>query len=244
MLNYYFIKSLAIINNSSGSKILSKIFFKNNCGFLSNFYGEIRKFLSTSVSRADDNNTRFLKDNHYVWLKLPKIKSNQLNDLSKKFDKFCVKSEIPKSLRLEIHSKRKNIENIDIIESAEKILPDNVIYLCESYFEKKIKIQNVHVYRNFSPDNFNDLDKNMYGSTDLWHIDGSPTNTLKVFILLHDVKSENGPMEFRNTQSRHLNIIGEKGNILIINTNLIEHRATYPKINQKRDLLCFNLETS
>ncbi len=249
MLNIYFVKSLAIINNTKLSLLLSNIIFNNDCGILANFYGEFRKKLSTSVKVFENNDIFFIKQNNYLWLKVSKTSIPTLNQLTKSFDQLCKKSKIPKSLRLEIHSSRKNNENKNILNIAEKILPEDVINICRGYFGKNITIQNHHIYRNFSPKNHSYHDESMYGSTDKWHIDRSPTNTLKVFILLHNVTSKHGPMEFKitnlnNNKSKRLNIIGKKGDILIINTNILEHRATYPEKNITRDLLCYNIQTT
>jgi hypothetical protein len=249
MLNYYLIRSIAIINNSKPSVFLSKFLFKNNCGILSNLYGEIRKSLSNSVEIKKNKDITFLKENNYLWLKLPKSKMNQLDNLTKKFDQFCNTCKVPKSLRLEVHSKMMNNKNKEILKLSENMLSEDVIKSCEGYFGKRIGLQNHHMYRNFSPNTYSKHDKNMYGSTDQWHVDCSPTNTLKVFVLPHDIKLEHGPMEYRplvfknKLNAQKLNTTGSKGDILIINTNLIEHRATYPAEDKTRDLLCYNIET-
>lgn len=251
MLSYYFIKSLSIINNSKISSILSDKLYNNKCGILSNLYGESKKLFSENIKVKDNDDTIFLKKNHYVWLKTKTVKMKKLKQLKLLFDEFCNKSLVPKSLRLEIHSMRATKNDDELIKLALDILPENALYCSKAYFEKKTSVQNLHLYRIFSPNNFSTHDQLVYGSTDQWHIDKSPTNTLKIFILLHDIELKNGPMEFKTqyncdnkTQQNILNCEGNFGDILIINTNFLEHRATYPFKNITRDLLCFNIETS
>ena len=158
---------------------------------------------------------------------------------------MCKHIKIPKSLRLEIHSDFVlNQESKEILKLCSKILPIQVYQRLEMYFNKKVVIDNIHIYRTHSSLNFTIFDKFLYGSTDQWHIDRSPVNRIKVFVLLHDIHQKHGPMEFLSYNSKtKKNICGKQNDILIINTNYLLHRATEPNINNVRDLLCFNFKT-
>ncbi len=245
MLNLI-IRMFAKVNNTKISLTLSKILFNNDVGFLSNIYGKILLLTSTKSNVSIDKYGALLKKDHYQWLSLKEKSFKKLDIIRSKFNSLCDVKKVPKSLRLEIHSDFiSDSKSKEILKLCDKILPNEIYERLEMYFGKRVKIDNIHIYRTHSSLNFKSFDVSLYGSTDQWHIDRSPTNRIKVFILLHDIQQKHGPMEFYTYDGKtKKNICGKKNNILIINTNFLLHRATVPNKNNTRDLLCFNFKTT
>lgn len=244
MLNIL-IRIFAKINNMKLSLSLSKVLFHNDVGFLSNISGKLLILISKKSNILVDKYGTDLKNNHYQWLSLEENNFKKLDLIRNKFNTLCKNKKIPKSLRLEIHSDFVSEEKSrNILKLCEEILPLKIYDRLEMYFNKKVAIDNIHIYRTHSSLNFKNFDRFLYGSTDQWHIDRSPINRIKVFVLLHEINQKHGPMEFYtyNTKTKK-NICGKQNDVLIINTNYLLHRATEPNKNNTRDLLCFNFKT-
>jgi len=94
--------------------------------------------------------------------------------------------------------------------------------------------------------------------SNIWHMDSHDgSRMLKIFILLHDVKEEDGPLVYMTQSDTKKNweklrerwtydkkfldfsykeekkFIGKKGSYLILNTAISSHRASIPKISRK-----------
>jgi hypothetical protein len=127
----------------------------------------------------------------------------------------------------------------------------------KKYLGNNFYYENPGFYETFSlPDAFKKLD--IYAN--VWHLDSDTYKVLKVFVLMHDVCDQDGPLvylDLKNTKKNweilkdrgninsinsvenEFKFIGPKGSYLIIDTSRNLHRASVPK--KKRQMISISL---
>jgi hypothetical protein len=130
----------------------------------------------------------------------------------------------------------------------------------EEYLGKNFYYENPGIYETFSlPDPFKKID--IYAN--VWHLDSDTYKVLKVFVLMHDVKENDGPLVYLDLDNTKKNweilkdrgnknsiisiesenkFVGPKGSYLIIDTSRNLHRASVP--SNKRQMFSISLYPS
>jgi hypothetical protein len=254
------------------NKFLGKVLYKNNSGLIQNLVGSylINKIncnadeILVNIDSTIDGHINSLNKNGYCVLRKECVTDAMNLDII--FEKSIVNYSIPKSLRLEFSS-IKNPEFYKKYPGVESILSKRLLNFLKLFYKnKKIRIINTHIYRTYSNKNIADTDREIYGSTEYWHNDGSTVESLKVFVLLSDVDEKSGPMylidkeeskkiisdgfsKYKNgfagsTLDCNPNLIkftGSVGDVLVGNTNVCLHRASSPEDDKVRDMLVYYL---
>lgn len=69
-----------------------------------------------------------------------------------------------------------------------------------------------------------------------FHHDGCPPHVLRAIIYLVDVDEENGPFEYLAADGSARRILGPRGTTFIFDANRLRHRATPPRIRERRSV--------
>ena len=151
-------------------------------------------------------------------------------------------------------------EMLKILKSILQSDLDEQIKLIESYYNQKLVLTFLTISRNYPSSKNNETYSNFF------HTDGYAYNMFKIFINLHDVGIENGPLtlvkkeyskdflkklNYKNRNSYNkdkLNIndeiffnnVGKKGEALLCSTTELIHRAGDPTPGNYRDMIFFN----
>ncbi len=151
-------------------------------------------------------------------------------------------------------------EMLKILKSILQSDLDEQIKLIESYYNQKLVLTFLTISRNYPSSKTNETYSNFF------HTDGYAYNMFKIFINLHDVGIENGPLtlvkkeyskdflkklNYKNRNSYNkdkLNIndeiffnnVGKKGEALLCSTTELIHRAGDPTPGNYRDMIFFN----
>jgi len=245
----FVIKILDILNKNLGN------FLFNNGNLLSynlfNFF--IKKNIFNKKLTKDKKISSYIKNGYTKLDGVPQADIDDLNLLLKKYNKNI----IPDSLNMynyfindEIFKKVKDIIKFNILNDLE---------LFEKYFNLKIVLSEVKIYRTyFIPKN----QKKNEAYSNFFHSDGYTCNLFKLFINLHNVDKTQGPLtvvkkemkkifkkntgynDRSNYQKENVNIehclhynTGLKGDVLLCDTTELLHRAGDIEFGKHRDIL-------
>jgi len=260
------IKIFGVIN-----VFLGQIIYVNAAGLIQNLVGKWLMFRSKKnfeakeiINENDDRACKLRSEGYLNFGHL--VNDNKVKSLSKKFSSWCKKNKHRESqFRLQISSKDYGDQFLEDFPEISTLMDDVLQSTIVNYYGCDFEVINVHIYRTRKPDNV--IIENAgtaYGGTLCWHSDGSYTDTLKVFFLLSEVGSEDGPMllmdkkrsenifksnipfnflkhgrpdlpDFQNWSSA---FTGTLGQCLVVDTNSCLHRASVPG-KKTRDMVTF-----
>ena len=221
-------------------------------------YNLFNFFFKKNISNY--KNSKLLEKYHIDGFLKTDINSNELVDfLSKEVENQNPKNNEKNHIFFEINSEmqKKIKEHINYKFGA-------MLKEFENYYRNKIAVINIDLKRNYG---LNDLsyyssrnrtkEKEYYNM--YFHCDYYTMNYFKLFINLHDITEEYGPLSFYNIQdtknfvkkanyksrNEYNNIelpgiiknCGKKGESLFLNTPQCVHRASIPKKGNYRDVL-------
>ena len=155
-------------------------------------------------------------------------------------------------------------------EKLKKIFNQEVVSVVQEYFKCGFQVYNAHIYRTYNTKRNpgSPYNSSPYGSTSNWHHDGSSTDSLKLFLLVHDTKEIHGPMKFLNktesmralkkgfkfrnknwntildNENKYRSLTGATGEMFLVDTNRCLHRAGEPQDQLTRDYLVIYLGSS
>jgi hypothetical protein len=154
--------------------------------------------------------------------------------------------------------------NLDVRNEIKRLINNNFSQITnefKKYFKRNISIIDVSIKRNYSLENFDLVNKSKEVEffNNYFHCDHYIGNYFKLFINLHDVSEDHGPLEvfsIQNTKkfvsesnyknrnnynklnSKYLyKNIGSHGDSLFCSTTMCLHRASVPKEKKFRDML-------
>jgi len=233
---------------------LGALFFKNSNFFSNNVYC---KFYKKNICNLDNLKHGFINDyykNGYA--KIGKINQKTIDKLNGYLiAQNPMKNEDDPQFRYNITSEiYETIMNILNGELKEKL---NII---EEYYNQKIILSFLSIARNYHPNTTKETFSNFF------HTDGYVYNMFKIFIKVHEVKEENGPLtlvkkeyakkfiekfNYKNRYSyEHVNEnaykefcfknTGEAGEVHMCSTTELFHRAGDPIEGKTRDMIALH----
>lgn len=248
--------------------------FDNDGGVISNVIGRY-------VKKRDSNRAKQLgfhcDANHFVRGLAERgfavvdgaASENIMISLAETWDRWAKEQKYPDDGRLELSSADHSEDIKPFLPLLQQLITADVQDTLEAYFEGYFRIINFHIYRNRKSLKRSKLDS--YGATAHWHTDGSTSESIKLFFMLSDVTSANGPMEiisrvdtrkviqsnsfcFPDKKGRTVSYInnecditslqGKRGSAFYALTNDVLHRATVPDEGEFRDLIGFYITSS
>lgn len=152
-------------------------------------------------------------------------------------------------------SESSNSISLDYVPDSIKSVITKHKNTIESHLGKNFLYEKPMIYENFNIDKkFSKYD--VYSN--IWHMDSHDgIKIIKIFILLHEVKHEDGPLIYLSPTDtkknwntlrdrwtydkkyvdhqyeKQMEFIGKKGSYLLLNTSISSHRASIPKLTRK-----------
>ncbi len=189
------------------------------------------------------------------YAKLGRVNNEKLKELNKHLE-----AQKPSNNNEFLFHYKITPEMLKILKSILQSDLDEQIKLIESYYNQKLVLTFLTISRNYPSSKTNETYSNFF------HTDGYAYNMFKIFINLHDVGIENGPLtlvkkkyskdflkklNYKNRNSYNkdkLNIndeiffnnVGKKGEALLCSTTELIHRAGDPTPGNYRDMIFFN----
>jgi hypothetical protein len=267
MINRIFKKFVDfLIKKNPIDYMLGRIFYGNNASFSKNLVGKY--VLNSNRRKANLTTAEAIQLNNEGWVKLDNCNDVKiLESLSLKFKEKIANVSFDRSARFDFSS-QDNPSFFDHFEETLALMNNKIKNCLAEYYSERFTIINVHIYRILKIDSNLKNNSASYGSTELWHNDGSGVDRLKVFIPLDRIGIDDGPMQFidkshtkkiirknillyneKKVSSEIIKnnifkkMLFEKKNAYIINTNECLHRATSPNSGY-RDLLVYYCASS
>ena len=193
-----------------------------------------------------------------------------IQGIRKRFDGILESKEDVFEIRHgdEVYSRRiaspgqgpKSFEFSNRFPEVESLVNEKVRKLVQGYYNSPFTVESLMVYRNYPVPEA--VIKDTEVLSDRWHCDGRSPDVLKLFVALHDVEKEHGPLHFiprdptrdilsdgfvrsksgvkdgvvRQKADPRL-LTGPAGVGVLVNTNLLLHRAGVPDEGKTRDLV-------
>lgn len=150
------------------------------------------------------------------------------------------------------------------LPEAERLVSTEVAEIFTAYYRSYFIVRNVMAYRTSHIPSHLVEEKDFYNN--YWHLDGAPTDHIKLFICLSDTTEEDGPLHImpnsgmeriaskcpnfdRNRDGQPggmvdelgepVTLTGEMGTAMLANTQTCLHRAGVPDEGHERDLIQF-----
>jgi len=235
LLGRIFFNNLNLFSYNIANYLLKKTFSKKKSHYLANFINHGFQKISNIPSNYIDD--------------LNKLLSKQEEKISSNFQKIvnedvCFSFEITEEIQEKI---------FDILNRP----LEHFVNELKNYYGMSVVLSNALIRRNYSIDGSSEKFSNFF------HTDGYTCALVKVFINLHDMSVDNGPLRYvfkkdaqqilKNNQVNVNRIpeikedylvnhnTGLKGDVFLCNTSDIIHAAGIPKLGFTRDILFFDL---
>ena len=174
--------------------MLGRIFYGNNASFSKNFVGKY--VLNSNRRKANLTTAEAIQLNNEGWVKLDNCNDVKIiESLSFKFKEKIANVSFDRSARFDFSSQN-NPKFFEHFEETLALMNNKIKNFLAEYYSERFTIVNVHIYRILKIDSNLKNNSASYGSTELWHNDGSSVDRLKVFIPLDRIGIDEGPMEF------------------------------------------------
>lgn len=253
---------------------LGKKIYKNSGGLISNLIGryvsnrDIKKSKLNGFNSSKNTDSDILRKEGFLLTKNIDNKKH-IKAISIKWNDFADKAVFPNDGRLQLSSADNNNDSRQFIPYLKPLITNDIKNILESYFQSYMRIINFHIYRTRKPEAIAESD--LFGGTSGWHTDGSTTESIKLFFMLSDITSSNGPMQILSIEDsqkvissnnfrfpdingttnsfitenfEQVSLEGEAGTAFFACTNDSLHRATTPNNRMVRDLITFYITTS
>jgi len=265
--------SVFTLTDNLVSNAPTKIPGEATAGYLSRKYNRNPKYI------CDDklpNSHELFEDFGTCWAKsTDSINKEDIKELKQNYDQLItkdnysvyhgglenkVKEPYMKYIGSPRSEKNKNLSG-DLFKKLPEIntILDQITPLIKQYYQSEVRLFDANIRRT------KHLPKEHVhqsgGYSNLWHLDGHPHDTIKVFIPLSEIDENCGPFHWlsfedtkrvrtggfdrktegiprsNDTYDNAKKFIGEPGDLLICNSNVLLHRAGVPKKDRKRDMM-------
>ncbi|MCE3233084.1 MAG: hypothetical protein K0R98_1341 [Rickettsiaceae bacterium] len=161
--------------------------------------------------------------------------------------------------------------SVESLPSAKKLFTEELHSFLRQYYQSEYSLHSIYVWRtkHISEAHLQSIYPNQPYSI-LWHVDGHPIDTLKMFMVLSDVEEADGPLHYLTEQRteelrnngyfsrfkygvsreeienpKYLRkLVGPSGTTGFCNTTKCLHRAGVPAEGRQRDILQFRFQAS
>jgi hypothetical protein len=267
---------------TSANIIVGRKLYGNIANLENNYIGikrwENNKKINHAAEPAMQNDAKELSQNGVAIFSsgLPK---QVIADIYKEYLTFIDKPE--QTISLDENGKPSNNGNakyytsikkpIENLPSIERLFTPELKSFLKQYYQAEFSLHSAHAWRteHISEERLQKIYPSQPYSI-LWHVDGHPVDTLKMFIVLSDVADENGPLHYLTKQrtealrkkgyfsrfkygvtraeledEKYLSkLIGPSGTTAFCDTTKCLHRAGVPAEGRTRDMLQLRFESS
>ena len=210
LLNRILIK---VLYRSKLNLWLGRVFYNNYNGFIANRIGayvwsrDAKIAQKNGFATKSTNSGDTLREKGFL-IEHGSVDVDAITNVAKAWSDYADAQKFPQNGRLELSSADQSTDSTFFVPLLDKLITKNIEETLESFFQSHFRIINFHLYRNRTPSGFGVTDA--YGATANWHTDGSTSESLKLFFMVSNVTSHNGPMEVISKKETKMVYLGER----------------------------------